>query len=268
MRATFAGMSLIQVERDGPLARIRLNRPEKYNAQTPAMWHEIRRAGEALIADGGVRCLILGGNGNSFSAGLDVKARARGEITGGSISGRKADQGREEIVDSDLVVAQAAFRWLTEAPFVTLAAVQGYALGAGAELVLSCDLRIFTEDAQLSLPEVELGMMPDMGGCDRLAFLVGYPRALELALSCRRIDAREAQAIGLATSVVPTGELETRVTELATLLAGRPDEAIRYVKRSVTAGARGDREASFAEARAGALALGAARRRETAGART
>src|SRR5581483_4109570 len=152
-------MSLVEIERNGPLARVRLNRPEKYNAQTPAMWHELRHAGEALAADADVRVVVLSGNGKCFSAGLDVKASRRGEVTGGAMSGREADLDRTEIRDSDIVVAQAAFRWLTEAPFVTIAEVHSYALGAGAELVLSCDLRVFADDVQLSLPEAELGMM-------------------------------------------------------------------------------------------------------------
>jgi enoyl-CoA hydratase/carnithine racemase len=252
-------MSLIEVWREGPVARVRLNRPEKYNAQTPAMWHELRLAGETLMADADVRCVVLSGNGKSFSAGLDVKASRRGEITGGAMSGRDADRDRTEIQDGDIAMAQAAFRWLTEAPFVTIAAVHGYALGAGAELVLSCDLRIFSEDAKLALPEVELGFMPDMGGCERLAAVVGYSRAIELALTCRRIDAAEALALGVATSVVPAAELEARVSELASLLAGRPAIATSYVKKAVGASAGGDRDGSFALAREGALVLIASR---------
>jgi enoyl-CoA hydratase/carnithine racemase len=255
-------MSLIEVEREGSLARVRLNRPEKYNAQTPAMWHELRLAGEVLMADADVRVVVLSGNGKCFSAGLDVKASQRGEVTGGAMSGREADRDRREIQDGDIVVAQAAFRWLTEAPFVTVAAVHGYALGAGAELVLSCDLRVLADDVQLSLPEAELGMMPDMGGCERLAAIVGYSRAIELALTCRRIDATEALALGVATSVVPAAELDARVSELAGLVASRPALTTRFVKRAIAASARGDRDGSFALAREGALRLIEARAHE------
>ncbi len=250
-------MSLVEIERDSAIARVRLNRPDKLNAQTPAMWHELRRAGESLVADGGVRCMVLSGNGTSFSAGLDRKANARGEITGSAMS--DDDEGRTEITEPDIAMAQAAFRWLTEAPFLTVASVRGYALGAGAELVLSCDLRIFADDVVLGLPEAELGMMPDMGGCERLAALLGYSRAVELALTCRRIGAAEAQSLGLATSVVPGDRLDSTVDALSSVIAKRPSATVRYVKAAVAAGARGDREASFALAREGALELMATR---------
>lgn len=251
----------VRIDRDGAVAWIRLNRPDRHNAQIPLMWHELRRAGEELVAAGDVRCAVIIGNGPSFSSGLDRRARANGEFTGPAMGGRPADDGPTEITDADLEVTQAAFRWPTEAPFVTIAAVHGYALGAGAELALACDLRVLSDDAQLALPEAELGMMPDMGGCERLAQLVGYARAVDLSLTCRRLDAAQALELGLATSVVAREELESRAASLATLIAGRRAETVEYVKRAVGAAARGDRDGSFALAREGALALIASRPR-------
>ena len=250
-------MDTIEVQRQGGIVRIRLNRPDRRNAQIPAMWHELRVTGQALIADPEVRCVVISGNGPAFSAGLDTKAYAAGEITGAEVGQRPVESGGRAIGDIDLQVAQAAFRWPTEAPFVTIAAVHGYALGAGCELALACDLRILTEDAYLGLPEASLGMMPDMGGCERLAQLVGYAKAVELALTCRQVDATAARSIGLANSVVPAADLAAAVTELAELVASRPAPAVSYVKRAVAAGAAGDRELSFTLAREGALALGA-----------
>jgi enoyl-CoA hydratase/carnithine racemase len=248
-------MGLIEVDQDGGLVRVRLNRPDKHNAQTPAMWHELRRAGERLVGDPAVRCVVLSGNGPSFSSGLDRTASANGEITGGALSGDPAVLDRVPIEDADIAVAQAAFRWPTEAPFVTVAAVHGYALGAGAELALACDLRILSEDALLGLPEAELGMMPDMGGCERLGQLVGYSRALELALTGRRLSSAQALEMGLANAVVPGAELTPTVDRLAELIAGRPAATVRHVKRAVAASAAGDREGSFRIARQGALEL-------------
>ena len=128
-RGGMASMTHLLLEQDGPVAHLRLNRPADHNAQLPSLWHQLKSAGQQLRARGDISALIVSGAGRSFSSGLDRKAAAAGEITPASLTGRLDDSHRSRIEAEDIAVAQQGFRWLTDAPFVTIAAVQGYALG-------------------------------------------------------------------------------------------------------------------------------------------
>ena len=246
---------LVLLERDGPIARVRLNRPERHNAMLPEVWLRLRAIGAQLTADDGVQVVVLSGAGPSFSSGIDRRALAAGALTPFGLTGDEADRDRHEFTASDVEAAQSTFRWLIEGPFVTIAAVQGYAFGAGAQLALACDLRVFAADAQLAVMETELGLLPDMTGTATLARLVGYARALELALTCRRVGAAEAAALGVATRVVETAELAAATDELATLIASRRPDSVRYTKAAIRAAATGDLAGSNAIAVEGALRL-------------
>jgi enoyl-CoA hydratase/carnithine racemase len=125
---------------------------------------------------------------------------------------------------------QAAFTWLRRASLVTIAAVQGHAIGAGFQLALNCDLRILAADARFSMAEVTLGLVPDLGGTKRLAELVGPSRALEICVTGRRIAADEADRIGLATAVVPPGELDGAVADLAAAVLAADAGAVAEIK--------------------------------------
>lgn len=252
-------MTQLLLEIDGLVAHLRLNRPADHNAQLPSLWHELKSAGQQLRARDDVFALIVSGEGPSFSSGLDRKAVAAGEITPASLTGRADDQHRSRFEAEDITVAQQGFRWLTDAPFVTIAAVQGYALGAGAQLALACDLRIFAEGAQLALLETQLGLMPDLGGTATLTRLVGPSRALELVLTCEKVDAHRALALGIANSVVPEADLLTAAKSLAETIASRNRKAVIYSKRAVNAAASGDLDASYRLAAEGASAIGATR---------
>ena len=122
---------------------------------------------------------------------------------------------------------QAGFRWLRQPGIVSVAAVQGHAIGAGCQLALACDLRVFTEDAQLRLPEATLGLVPDLTGTSTLVGLVGYARALEMCLTGRAVGAAEAQLIGLANLVVPAAELDAAVSDLVAAVLAPPVAASR-----------------------------------------
>jgi enoyl-CoA hydratase/carnithine racemase len=205
----------VRYDLDGPVATVTLCRPEVLNAQTPEMWAELGNISRKL--PGSVRVVIVRGEGRSFSAGLDLSA-ARGE--GDSSLTRLAQLSPEECADR-IAGFQSAFTWLRNPSVVTIAAVRGHAIGAGFQLALNCDMRILTDDARLSMAEVTLGLVPDLGGTKRLAELVGPSRALEICVTGRRIAADEADRLGLATTVVPGDQLDAAVADLtAAILAG------------------------------------------------
>ncbi len=208
----------IRVERNGPVATLTLDRPEVLNAQTPQMWAQLAQIGADLPGD--VRVVVLRGAGRAFSAGIDL-AVAQGEFAqiGALAPAAAADR---------IAGYQAAFSWLRRPDVITVAAVQGHAIGAGFQLALACDLRVVAENAQFTMAEVGLGLVPDLTGTKRLVELVGYGRALEICATGRRVAAAEAQAIGLTNLVVPLDELDSAVTDLtAALLARRPQRRSR-----------------------------------------
>jgi enoyl-CoA hydratase/carnithine racemase len=200
---------------DGPVATVTLCRPQVLNAQTPALWADLREFGRTLPGD--VRVVVVRGEGRAFSAGLDTTAAAKmlGEIAVGS--------------DSDARIAgfQEAFSWLRRPSLISIAAVHGHAIGAGFQLALACDFRAVAEDVSFSMAEIKLGLVPDLGGTKRLVELVGYARALELCVTGRRVTAAEASQIGLANVVVPREALDDAAKNLtAAVLAGARDAVI------------------------------------------
>ncbi len=248
-------MSLVEVDRDGPVVRVRLNRPDRHNALVPELWLQLRRIGAELVADDEVRVVVLCGAGPSFCSGIDRRALASGALSPFGLTGDEADRDRVEFEAGDIEASQSTFRWLTEGPFVTIAAVQGFALGAGAQLALACDLRIMATDAELALLETEIGLLPDMTGTATLTRLVGYAKSLELALTCRRIDATEALTLGIANQVVEPARLDSAAAELAGLIGSRRSDSVRYTKSAIRAAATGDLPASNALAVEGGLRL-------------
>ncbi|MFQ1003002.1 enoyl-CoA hydratase/isomerase family protein [Modestobacter sp. SSW1-42] len=206
----------VRAERDGAVLTVSLVRPDQLNAQTPATWAALRTLGEQL--DDGVRVVVVRGEGRAFSAGLD---RALLPGLAAELAPLPPD-----LADERLRGWQAAFRWLRAPGIVSVAAVQGHAVGAGAQLALACDLRVVAEDLQLRLPEATLGLVPDLTGTSTLVELVGYARAVELCLTGRAVGAAEAVALGLAATAVPVGRLDAAVAGLVTaLLAVDPGAA-------------------------------------------
>ena len=248
-------MRHVRTERHGAVAHVILDRPDQDNALIPEMWHQLRRIGEELLADAGVRCVVVRGEGDAFCAGVDRRAVSEGALTPFGFTGAPEDRGRTEYRESDIIATQAASRWLIDADFVSIAAVRGFAFGAGAQLAMACDIRIVGDDAQFALPEVTIGLLPETSAVAVLPGIVGYDKALELALSGRRINAAEANALGLATQLVASGDVHATAEELAvTIAAARPD-AIRFCKRAMRRGAAGDIDGALAVARQGALRL-------------
>jgi enoyl-CoA hydratase/carnithine racemase len=241
----------VRYEQDGPVATVTLCRPDVLNAQTPQMWAELGNISRKLA--GSVRVVIVRGEGRSFSAGLDLSvARGRGD----SSLARLAQLSPAECADR-IAGFQAAFTWLRDPSLVTVAAVQGHAIGAGFQLALNCDLRVLADDARFSMAEVTLGLVPDLGGTKRLVELVGPSRALEICATGRRITADEADRIGLATAVVPGAELSGAVSDLVAAVLAADRNAVAEIKGLVAgAGQRSYADQDRAEREAQTRRLG------------
>ncbi len=211
----------------GPVATITLDRPDVRNAQTPTMWRALADLGAEIPDD--VRVVVVRGAGHSFSAGLD-----RAMLDPTNTSGEESVAGllalSDEQVSATIDAYQQGFTFLRDPRFVSIAAVQGYAIGAGFQLALSCDLRVVAEDAQLCMKESALGLVPDLTGTKPLVESVGYARALEICASARMVGADEAVAIGLALTAVPAAELDDTVADLVGALTAPLVGAVRETK--------------------------------------
>ena len=212
---------------DGPVLTITLNRPDIRNAQLPATWEALAHIGSRVPS--AIRVVVLKGAGEAFSAGLD-----RSILTPGADSVLFQIASAPDAVAHNMIAEfQRGFTWLSDPAFVSIAAVQGYAIGAGFQLALACDLLVAADDAQFSMAEVTLGLVPDLTGTGRLTRAVGYQRALEISATGRRVSAGEAVQIGLALTAVPADDLDQAVADLTHALLSSPVEAVRAVTRLV-----------------------------------
>jgi enoyl-CoA hydratase/carnithine racemase len=201
-----AGLALAM---DGPVLSVTLSRPEVRNAQTPLMWSTLARIGRAVGAD--VRVVVLRAEGASFSAGLD-RAMLDPQGIEGQTSFAEIAAMPDEQAEATIANYQEAFTWWRDPRFVSVAVVQGHAVGAGFQLALACDLRLVAHGASFSMREPSLGLVPDLAGTKPLVDLVGVSRALEICATTRWVDAEEAASLGLATAGL--------VVALALLVAG------------------------------------------------
>lgn len=212
---------------DDTLATVTLANPAKRNAQSPAMWRALAEAGR--LVPGSVRVVVLRGEGKSFSAGLD-----RQMFTPEGIEGEPSfiDLARSGDAELDAAIAgfQEGFTWWRRNDLVSIAAVQGHAIGAGFQLALACDLRVVADDVQFAMRETGLGLVPDLTGTHPLVSLVGYGRAAEICLTGRFVHAAEAVSSGLANIAVPAQDLDAATRELAAAILAAPREAVIETK--------------------------------------
>jgi enoyl-CoA hydratase/carnithine racemase len=212
----------------GVVATVTLARPEVRNAQTPRMWRALATLGAQMPDD--VRVVVVRGEGQSFSAGLDraLLDPARADDEPGSVLGMltQADDEISATIDD----FQRGFTWLRDPRFVSIAVVQGHAIGAGFQLALSCDLRVLGDDAQLCMKEPALGLVPDLTGTQPLVRSVGYARALEICATARVVGAAEALGVGLATVVCPVAELDATLADLVAAVTAPMPGAVRETK--------------------------------------
>ena len=220
----------LRYERRGHVGTLTLSRAAKHNAQNPAMWQELTRVGDELLGDSTLRCLLVTGDGPSFSSGIDLV-----EGLGGTEFASAGSADHEQDVRRALGLART-FEWIPRLACPSVAAVHGHCYGAGLQLALACDLRIFADSVRTGLLETRYGLLPDMGSTFRLPRLIGEGRANELVLLGEVIDAAEALRIGLANRVVAEGDLQAAAYELAQRLAAQPPLALSGARRAIAAG--------------------------------
>jgi enoyl-CoA hydratase/carnithine racemase len=223
------------------------------------MWRDLTAIGRDLLADDGVRVVVLRAEGASFSAGLDRAMFGAGTDDEPGLAALATHD--DASLDAVIAEFQEAFTWWRDPRVVSIAAVQGHAVGAGFQLALGCDLRVLADDAQLAMKEPSLGLVPDLAGTKPLVDAVGYSRALEICATGRWVDAAEAVRIGLASLVVRREELDQAARDLAAALLAAPAGAVRATK-ALLLGAGGR---SHAEQQAAERAAQAGRLRDLAG---
>jgi len=215
-------MALIQYAVIGQVGLITINRPEALNALNRAVLQELNEVLDAVDL-GTTRCLVITGAGEkAFVAGADVAEMC-------------CMNESEARIFSE--TGNALFRKIETFPVPIIAAVNGYALGGGNELALSCDIRICSENAVFGQPEADLGITPGFGGTQRLARVIGSTsKAKELLFTCRNIKAEEALQIGLVSAVYPQIDLLAEAIKMADRIAGHAPIAIRNIKKAVNEG--------------------------------
>lgn len=210
-------MSAIVAKVEGQVGIATLNRPEALNALNTQLLNELADTLEAWDAGTEVRCIIVTGSERAFAAGADIK--------------EMAPRGFSEMHRENLYGGQ--FDRIARIRKPIIAAVAGYALGGGCELALACDFVIAAETAKFGQPEVTLGIMPGLGGSQRLTRAVGKAKAMDLCLTGRLMDAAEAEASGLAARVVPADLLLDEALKTAHKIAAQSGPAVAMVKDAV-----------------------------------
>jgi enoyl-CoA hydratase/carnithine racemase len=218
----------LRYEVDGEIATITLDRPDKRNAQTFATWSGLARIGDNLPEQ--VRVVVVRGEGPSFSAGIDLRMFTPEGVPGQGSFGSAARLDGASF-EQTVRQAQQGFLWLRRPEIVSIAAVQGHAVGAGFQLALACDLRIVADDVKFCMKEPALGLVPDLTGTKPLVELVGLAKAIDICLTARTVEAGEALRIGLAERVVTRDELAGAVRDKTAELLSTNRDAAAATKR-------------------------------------
>lgn len=209
----------------GNIAVLSINRPDVLNAIDKEVLKELNFAIELISENDDIKVAVVTGEGKSFSAGADIS----------QMINYSSEQGR-----SFIKKGQDVFRKIEVLEKPMIAAVNGFALGGGCELAMSCDIRIAEEGAKFGHPEVNLGIIPGFGGTQRLVRLAGRGKAKELIYTGEIIDANEAERIGLVERVVPKGKLIEEAMDLASKISSKKQIAIKYAKTVMTIGTETD----------------------------
>jgi len=206
----------INVETQGRVGIVRLNRPQALNALNAALIAELSAAIDAFEADGNIGCILIAGSEKAFAAGADIK-----EMAGKSFM--------------DAFMSDFVGRWdrVAHTRKPVIAAVAGFALGGGCELAMQCDLIVAADNAKFGQPEIKLGVIPGIGGTQRLTRAIGKAKAMDLILTGRMMDAQEAERSGLVARVVPLADLMTEATKAAETIASMSLPALMVAKESV-----------------------------------
>jgi len=206
----------ILVETKGRVGIIRLNRPQALNALNTSLNAELAQAVAACDADAGVGCILITGSEKAFAAGADIK--------------EMSDKSAVEMFAADFA---GAWHATAQARKPVIAAVAGFALGGGCELVMQCDIVIAADTAKFGQPEIKLGIIPGIGGTQRLPRAVGKAKAMDLILTGRMMDAAEAERCGLVSRIVPLADLMNDAIATAEKIAGMSLPATMVAKEAV-----------------------------------
>lgn len=211
-----SALQYLKLERDGHVATVFLNRPKQLNALNMALMDELVATLEMLDSDDEIRAIVLTGDSRAFAAGADILEMADADST--------------EMLRRDQFAKWDRIRKIKK-PII--AAVSGFALGGGCELMMHCDMVIASETAQFGQPEIKIGVMPGAGGTQRLTRTVGKARAMEMVLTGKFISAKQAEAWGLVNRVVPVEVYLTEAQKLAREISQMSPIAVRLAKEAV-----------------------------------
>ncbi len=211
----------LKVEQKNHYSIVTINRPDKLNALNNNVLSELRQAFTNISTQNDVRCVIITGAGpKSFVAGADIAEIQKLDVTEAKIFAE---------------FGQSVFSMIEESVKPVIAAINGFALGGGAELAWSCHIRICSENALFGQPEVDLGLIPGYGGTQRLPRLISSSMAAQLLLTGEKIDAAKALSLGLVNAVYTQEELLTKAEELASRISAKPAMAVQNVLKSLSA---------------------------------
>ena len=204
--------------KDGKIGIITLDNAKGFNVVGTDFLYELEEIQKEINVDRDLGGIVINANGDHFSAGIDLKF-----LKGVS----------SQFIMENLVWLQKLYSYWQELPIPVIAAIHGFCYGSATELILGCDIRIASDNAKFSIPEVRFGLSPDMGGTTRLTHLVGMGQAKRLIMGCEEIDAEEALRIGLIEILVKQEELNERAMKLAYKMANFPPTAIRFAKKGI-----------------------------------
>jgi len=211
-------------EIDGNVATLTLNRPKQSNALNRELYLQLKEELDLLKWDDDIRALIItGSGGKAFCAGIDLKERAQKE--------------KDEMLRERETVIRAFYIALGEFPKPTIASLNGPAFGGGAELALTCDLRVASLGASFSQSEIKWGMIPSCGACQRLRLITGIGVAKDIILTGRQLEADEAYRLGIYNRLVSLEKLPEETMALAKKITGNPAVAVKQAKKALDAGA-------------------------------
>ncbi|MCD6493618.1 MAG: enoyl-CoA hydratase/isomerase family protein [Archaeoglobaceae archaeon] len=211
----------VEFEKEDGILWFKLNRPEALNAINEDVVKAFRELINRIKTEKDIRVVVITGSGKAFCAGADIKMFSESDFFKAREIISELGKILDEMEDLDVPV---------------IAAVNGYALGGGCEIAMACDIIIASENASFGQPEINLGIIPGLGGTQRLSRLVGWKKAMELCLTGERISAKEAEKLGLVNKVVAAEKLEEEVKKLAELIKSKSPYAVGFIKQAVNRG--------------------------------
>lgn len=231
----------IEVERRHQIGLIWLNRPEKRNALSADMWADLPRAAATLSQDDDVRAIVVAARGPAFSVGIDLQLLSGGPgalpLLGNLVPEGDSEASRRMTIYKRIRELQSSFTSLADSPKPVIAAIHGYCLGAGIDLITACDIRLASSDATFGVRETAMGLVADVGTLQRLPGIIGPAHAAEMVYSGRDIDAERALRIGLINDVYKDPDTTlSKATELADSIAANSPLVVQGAKRVLKAG--------------------------------